>query len=98
MFIYSLRASTLKFFAVVCVALAALITLIAFIPAYGSDGNFVASASKDMEIKYDGGERGNAGDDPGGIRQDLYRLQRDSAPSGTGPVQVQKEERHAVYI
>ncbi len=54
MFIYSLRASTLKFFAVVCVALVTLITLIAFIPAYGSDGGFVASASKDVEIKYDG--------------------------------------------
>ena len=32
MFIYSLRASTLKFFAVVCVALVTLITLIAFVP------------------------------------------------------------------
>ncbi|MBE6694420.1 MAG: DUF4830 domain-containing protein [Ruminococcaceae bacterium] len=36
MFIYSLRASTLKFFGIVCVALAALITLIAFVPAYAS--------------------------------------------------------------
>ena len=36
MFIYSLRASTLKFFAVVCVALVTLITLIVFIPDYGS--------------------------------------------------------------
>lgn len=34
MFIYSLRASTLKFFAVVCVALVTLITLIAFIPEF----------------------------------------------------------------
>ncbi len=36
MFIYSLRASTLKFFAVVCVALVTLITLITFIPDYSS--------------------------------------------------------------
>lgn len=34
MFIYSFKASSLKFFAVICVALAALITLIAFVPAY----------------------------------------------------------------
>ncbi len=34
MFIYSLRANTLKFFGVVGVALVALVTLIAFIPSY----------------------------------------------------------------
>ncbi len=37
MFIYSLKASTLKFFGIVCVALAALIALIAFVPAYASN-------------------------------------------------------------
>lgn len=36
MFIYSLKASTIKFFGIVCVALAALIALIAFVPAYAS--------------------------------------------------------------
>lgn len=54
MFIYSLRASTLKFFAVICVSLAALITLIAFIPAYGSDGDGYVASAKDMDIQYDG--------------------------------------------
>ena len=39
MFIYSLRASTIKFFGIVCVALAALITLIAFVPAYASNSS-----------------------------------------------------------
>ena len=34
MFVYSMRASTLKFVGVVCVALAALIALIAFVPTY----------------------------------------------------------------
>ncbi|MBQ8345710.1 MAG: DUF4830 domain-containing protein [Clostridia bacterium] len=51
MFIYSLRASTLKFFAVICVSLAALITLIAFIPVYGSDG--YVSAGAEQQIRYD---------------------------------------------
>ena len=39
MFIYSLRASTLKFFAVVCVALVTLITLIAFVPEFDADSS-----------------------------------------------------------
>ncbi len=38
MFIYSLKASTIKFFAITCVALATLITLMVFIPvAAGND-------------------------------------------------------------
>ena len=57
MFIYSLRASTLKFFAVICVSLVALITMIAFIPAHGGDDGYVAS-SKDMEVEYDGVKTG----------------------------------------
>ena len=50
MFIYSLRARTLKFFAVVCVSLVAVITLIAFVPAYGED----LSVSKNGDINYSG--------------------------------------------
>ena len=52
MFIYSLKASTLKFFAVVCVALATLITLIAFIPV--ADGSGAVSASKTVSVEYGG--------------------------------------------
>ena len=51
MFIYSVRAKTLKFFAISCVSLVAIITLIAFIPAYG-EGSISASAKK--EINYTG--------------------------------------------
>ena len=52
MFIYSLRASTLKFFAVVCVALTALITMIAFIPSYGGEISYITT-SNEKEISYD---------------------------------------------
>ncbi len=52
MFIYSLKASTIKFFAVVCVALATLITLIAFIPVSAVDEDVMASA--DMDIDFTG--------------------------------------------
>lgn len=49
MFIYSLKASTIKFFAVVCVALATLITLIAFIPVAATDDSVSASANADVD-------------------------------------------------
>ena len=49
MFIYSLKASTIKFFAVVCVALATLITLIAFIPVAAIDKDVAASANVDID-------------------------------------------------
>ncbi len=52
MFIYSLKASTIKFFAVVCVALATLITLIAFIPV--AEGSDAVSASKTVDVNYSG--------------------------------------------
>ena len=49
MFIYSLKASTIKFFAVVCVALATLITLIAFIPVAAVDNDAAASVNADID-------------------------------------------------
>lgn len=51
MFIYSLKASTIKFFAVVCIALATLITLIAFIPVAAVDDSAV---SANADIDYSG--------------------------------------------
>ena len=52
MFVYSLRASTLKFFAVVCVALVTLITLITFIPSFDAPSISV-SASSDTEYNFE---------------------------------------------
>lgn len=42
MFIYSFHANTIKFFAVICLALTALIALIAFAPTYISDDEYYA--------------------------------------------------------
>lgn len=66
MFIYSLKASTIKFFGIICIALAALITLIAFVPAYASGDTTVGntpsnnteavgngSSSETVSIRYD---------------------------------------------
>ena len=53
MFVYSLRASTLKFFAVVCVALTALITMITFIPGYDGGELGYITTGNEKEISYD---------------------------------------------
>ena len=52
MFVYSLKASTLKFFAVVCVALTALVMMITFIPSYdGGEFKYITTGNK-AEISY----------------------------------------------
>lgn len=52
MFVYSIRATTIKFFGIICVALAALITLIAFVPTYVG-GAAQTGAEEQKEISYD---------------------------------------------
>ena len=49
MFIYSMHANTIKFFAVICLALTALIALVAFVPTYVSNGD---SATAGAEVSY----------------------------------------------
>jgi len=57
MFIYSLRASTLKFFGIISVTLVALIAIIAFVPVYAEGNNpsvnASAEASGKTEYSYD---------------------------------------------
>ena len=54
MFVYSVRASTIKFFGVICVALAALVTLIAFVPTYVGGAEPTGGESvTTKEISYD---------------------------------------------
>ena len=49
MFVYSVRATTIKFFGVICVALATLITVIALIPTYGDMSGDVEVDAQDKE-------------------------------------------------
>ena len=56
MFIYTLKASTIKFFAVVCVALATLIALIAFVPVAAVDD---VAPTANMDIDYSGIKTGD---------------------------------------
>ncbi len=54
MFIYSLRASTVKLVGVVCVALTVLITLIAFVPTYSiSSQTSVNAGDQSVSYSYD---------------------------------------------
>lgn len=53
MFIYSMRASTLKFFGIVCVALVSLITLIAFIPTYQAAPPDTDTSAQTVSINYE---------------------------------------------
>ena len=55
MFIYTVRAATLRFFGVLCLALVTLITLIAFVPSLDNATNTAAGtpASNTQEIRYD---------------------------------------------
>ena len=46
MFVYSLRAGTVKLVGVICVALTVLITLIAFVPTYSTDNSAAANAGE----------------------------------------------------
>ena len=52
MFIYSMRANTIKFFAVICVALTALIALIAFVPTYIT-GNGAVQAGAEASYNFE---------------------------------------------
>lgn len=49
MFVYTLRAGTLKFFSIICAALAVLVTLIVFVPTYGADAS---EASQTVSYQY----------------------------------------------
>ena len=52
MFIYSMHANTIKFFAVICLALTVLITLIAFVPTYAT-GQDTAEVGLNVSYNYE---------------------------------------------
>lgn len=53
MFVYSLRASTVKLVGVICVALTVLITLIAFVPTYTVGSTATAANESAVSYNYD---------------------------------------------
>ena len=57
MFVYSLRASTLRFFSVIALSLAVLITLVALVPSYAVDSEQAASFDYERVKNDDDAER-----------------------------------------
>ncbi len=53
MFVYSLRASTIKLVGVICVALTVLITLIAFVPTYAITSQNATGVNQEVSYHYD---------------------------------------------
>ena len=53
MFVYSLRAGTIKLVAIVCVALTVLITLIAFVPTYAISSQTAGADGDEKRYSYD---------------------------------------------
>ena len=78
MFIYSMRASTIKFFGIVCVALAALVALIAFVPAYAS-GNAGTSSGDFQNTGVQAGADGDETSKTVSIKYEKVRSSDDAA-------------------
>ena len=75
MFIYSVKAGTIKFFGIVCVALVALIALIAFVPAYTG-----AVDTPNGGVTASGGDRAAVGEgSPVSYRYDKVKSADDAA-------------------
>ncbi len=53
MFIYSMRANTIKFIGVLCVALTVLVTLIVFVPTYTAGSDVLTGADGVTQYSYD---------------------------------------------
>ena len=87
MFIYSMRAGTLKLIGVICVALTVLITLIAFVPTYTVGNDAVNANGKVAEISYD---KVKSADDVGKFLSQ-FGWQTDGKPEEVGTVTVPEE-------
>ncbi len=53
MFVYSMRATTIKLVGIICVALTVLITLIAFVPTYTLSSEAATGVDAKVEYRYD---------------------------------------------
>lgn len=53
MFVYSMRATTIKLVGVICVALTVLITLIAFVPTYAISSDGTEGVDAEVNYRYD---------------------------------------------
>lgn len=67
MFVYSVRATTIKFFAVICVALATLITVIAIVPTYVDESAQVGADGQEDTVQVISYEKVKSAEDAAGF-------------------------------
>ena len=95
MFIYSLRANTLKLVGVVCVALTVLIALIAFVPTYTSGVASQTAADQTASYSYD--KVRSAGDAINFLAQFGWTVDADPAAVETVTIPAEFDKIYAAY-
>ena len=86
MFVYSMRATTIKLVGVICVALTVLITLIAFVPTYDVAGG---STDADAEVSYNYDKIKNVSDAASFLTQFGWKV--DATPIEVKSVTIPRE-------
>lgn len=96
MFIYSLRASTVKLVGVICVALTVLITLIAFVPTYAAN-NSAATGAVDSAVSYNYDKVKTAGDVVGFLSQFGWQVEAEPIEVKTVTVPSEFDKVFSAY-
>ena len=86
MFVYSMRATTIKLVGVICVALTVLITLIAFVPTYNIAGK---DTDADADVSYNYDKVKNVSDAAGFLSQ--FGWKADATPVEVKTVTIPSE-------
>ena len=95
MFVYSMRASTVKLVGVICVALTVLITLIAFVPTYSLPTEPMADA--DAEVKYTYDKVKNASDAANFLAQFGWEVEATPIEEKTVTIPTEFDKIFAAY-
>ena len=95
MFIYSLRANTLKLVGIVCVALTVLIALIAFVPTYSSGVVSQTAAEGNASYSYD--KVRSSGDVINFLAQFGWTVDADPAAVETVTIPAEFDKVYAAY-
>ena len=95
MFVYSMRAGTVRFFGVVCVALLLLITLVAFVPELQPALAAGENVEETQTIRYEGVK--TAGDGVGFLAQFGWEVQEEPLESTTVTIPAEFDKVFASY-
>ena len=95
MFVYSLRANTLKFVGIVCVALTVLIALIAFVPTYSTGTASQTAAEQSVSYSYD--KVRSSGDVINFLSQFGWKVDADPAEVQTVTIPAEFDKIYAAY-